>query len=90
MRPCRCLAGEAPGQEELAALIRERIALIPEEERTPETEYAFRLSRCRACESLNSGTCAQCGCYVEIRAARRWQRCPVVDRWNYCNNITKK
>ena len=81
-RPCRCLIGEMPDQEELAKIIRERIETIPEEERTPEGEYTFRLSACRACSRLQSGTCALCGCYVEIRAARKKQRCPEVPaRW---------
>lgn len=78
IRPCRCLIGEMPDEAELAEIIRERIETIPEEERTPEKEYAFRLSRCRECESLQRGTCGKCGCYVEIRAARKWQGCPDV------------
>ena len=81
--PCRCLVREMPGEAELAEIIRERIDTIPEEERTPEKEYAFRLSRCRECEHLQRGTCARCGCYVEIRAARKRQGCPEVpDQWN--------
>ena len=44
IRPCRCLIGEMPDEAELAKIIRERIDGIPEEERTPEREYAFRLS----------------------------------------------
>ena len=81
-RPCRCLIGEMPDEAELAEIIRERIETIPEEERTPEKEYAFRLSACRACGSLNRGTCAKCGCYVEIRALRRGSHCPLPKhRW---------
>ena len=80
--PCRCLVREMPGEAELAEIIRERISTIPEEERTPEKEYAFRLSRCRDCGSLQRGTCALCGCYVEIRAARAAKECPdVPSRW---------
>ena len=77
-RPCRCLVGEMPGEAELAKIIRERIEDIPEEERAPAEAYALRLSACRECGSLNRGTCALCGCYVEIRAARQEQRCPAV------------
>ena len=76
IRPCRCLIVEMPDEAELAEIIRERIELIPEEERTPEEDYKERLSRCRKCEYLQRGTCGQCGCYVEIRAARKWQCCP--------------
>lgn len=77
-RPCRCLIGETPDEAELAEIIRERIETLPEEERTPDREYAFRLSKCRTCSHLQRGTCAMCGCYVEIRAARKNQRCPDV------------
>ena len=77
-RPCRCLVGEMPDGAELAKIIRERIETIPEEERAAEEEYEFRLSQCRACGFLQRGTCARCGCYVEIRAARKRQRCPEV------------
>ena len=81
-KPCRCLIGEMPDEAELAEIIRERIETIPEEERTPDREYAFRQSACRACCHLQRGTCAQCGCYVEIRAARQKQRCPdVPGKW---------
>ena len=81
-KPCRCLTGEMPDEAELAGIIRERIGTIPEEERIPEQEYALRLSVCRECSRLTRGTCALCGCYVEIRAARRKQQCPdVPPRW---------
>lgn len=77
-KPCRCLAAEMPGGEELAALIRERIGEIPEEERAGEEIRQQRLDRCRACDALGNGTCGLCGCYIEIRAARKRQHCPKV------------
>lgn len=81
-KPCRCLAADLPDGQELAGLIRERIEGIPEEERTGDTEYRRRLDLCQQCGSLLDGTCALCGCYAEIRAARSWQRCPdVPPRW---------
>ena len=33
--------------------------------------------RVRTCPSLNAGTCMQCGCYVEMRAARTDMHCPL-------------
>ena len=77
-RPCRCLIGEMPDEAELAKIIRDRIDTIPEEDRVPEEEYAVRLAKCRECRHLQRGTCARCGCYVEIRAVRRAQRCPEI------------
>ena len=75
-RPCRCLIGEMPDEAELAKIIRDRIDTIPEEDRVPEEEYVARLAKCRECRHLQRGTCARCGCYVEIRAVRKWKQCP--------------
>lgn len=72
---CRkCLLRELD-PEGLYRSISERIALLPEEERTAPEEYARRLDICRRCESLVSGTCMQCGCYAELRAAKARERC---------------
>lgn len=82
-RPCpRCLLGEAPGAEALAALNRQWIEALPPERRTDAEAYDRRLQTCRRCEHLFSGSCALCGCYVEYRAAQRDRRCPdVPNRW---------
>ena len=83
MRPCvRCLIDGLPGEEALAEALRERIAQIAPEEKVTEAEYRRRLDACLSCGSLNHGTCALCGCYAEIRAARRRMGCPrVPPRW---------
>ena len=71
-----------PDQKELAEIIRDRIAAMPEEQRADEAVMASRLQICKACDHLMNGTCALCGCYVELRAAKRVQRCPdVPGRW---------
>lgn len=81
--PCRkCLLAEMSDQRALYELIGEYIAAIPEEQRAEEGLYQRRLDLCTRCEWLVGGMCGQCGCYVEVRAARAWQRCPDVhDRW---------
>ena len=82
-KPCiRCLIRDLPDGEQLAELIRERNELLPEGKRAGEALYRARLDICRACPSLNRGTCALCGCYVEIRAAEKARACPdVPGRW---------
>ncbi len=75
--PCRrCLLEDIADEQAFYAIIKERIRLLPDGERTDAAEYARRLSLCTACGDLNQGTCALCGCYVEIRAAKRGMRCP--------------
>ena len=71
-----------PDQRELAEIIRDRIAAMPEEQRADEATVSARLEACRACDRLTNGTCGLCGCYVELRAAKRAQRCPdVPGKW---------
>ena len=59
-----------------ASVVRYR-ATMPRRVRTPDAEYTARLKHCRSCPSLNAGTCMQCGCYVEMRAARTDMHCPL-------------
>lgn len=75
-KPCRrCLLADIT-EDELSRAITARISAIPDEQRTPEAEYQRRLSVCKGCDMLISGTCGKCGCYVELRAARAANRCP--------------
>ena len=74
-RPCRCLL-MASGQEDMARLVAEYIATLPEESRVSDESYRARLALCENCEALHSGTCARCGCYVKARAAKRSLSCP--------------
>jgi hypothetical protein len=57
-------------------MIEKYLAAIQNEDRVPKDEYERRLSICTTCDYLNSGTCAACGCYVELRAAGTVGRCP--------------
>ncbi len=80
-KPCRrCLLSQMPEEGELQRLIEERIALLTEEEKAPETERRRRLDICRVCDRLVSGTCGLCGCYVELRAAKKQMACPDVPK----------
>ena len=80
-KQCRCLL-KAAGEAEMAASIAEYVALLDESIRTPEDDYRARLTLCQDCPELLSGTCRLCGCYVETRAAKKGQQCPMVPpRW---------
>jgi hypothetical protein len=71
----RCLLGETDTQEQLQS-IRELIGLLPEEQKTPPALYIARLETCKQCDHLVAGTCARCGCFVELRAAKQALFCP--------------
>ena len=80
--PCRCLLGDFPEGRELAELIADYVASLPEEFRAAPEEISRRLNVCRDCAELFDGTCRLCGCYVEARAAKAGMGCPAVPpRW---------
>ena len=66
----------------MARTVAEYVASLDESIRTPENTYRARLDLCQGCLELMNGTCRLCGCYVETRAAKRGQQCPMVPpRW---------
>ena len=78
----RCLLREYAEGKKLYELIREYIEAIPDGQRAEEGVYAARLEACRSCDWLLNGMCRVCGCYVEVRAAKKGQRCPDVQaKW---------
>lgn len=72
----RCLLRES-GEEDKALEVKECISRIKESEKAADGIYTQRLSLCRECEHLLSGTCMKCGCYVELRAAFGNNHCPL-------------
>lgn len=75
----RCLLNELDG--EYFKSIYQYIANLPEEEKAGPQSYRRRLDLCRGCADLQNGLCAQCGCFVEVRAAKRHMGCPA-GKWN--------
>ena len=59
-----------------ALMIEKYKAAIKNEDRVSEDIYEKRLSVCKECDRLNAGTCAACGCYVELRALSPVSKCP--------------
>lgn len=74
----RCLLRELDG--EYFRSIYQYIENIPREQKASSEEYARRLALCRDCGDLRNGMCAQCGCFAEVRAAKKRQACPI-GRW---------
>ena len=80
-KQCRCLLVEA-GEADMARTIAEYVASLDESVRASDADYRTRLDICRECPELMNGTCRLCGCYVETRAAKKGQQCPMVPaRW---------
>lgn len=49
---------------------------LDEEDKAESALYEQRLATCKECDYLNAGMCRTCGCYVEMRAAMKRNRCP--------------
>ncbi len=78
----RCLLEEL-GEMRLLEQIRETVRAIPEAEKASPEVYLKRLEACKRCSRLNEGTCAECGCYVEVRAAYAGNYCPLLrPKWD--------
>lgn len=75
----RCLLRELDG--EYFQSIYQYIESIPPEQKASSEEYVRRLALCRECDDLKNGLCAQCGCFAEVRAAKKQMACPM-DKWN--------
>lgn len=76
----KCLLSEF-SMNEFIETVQDYISLIPEEDKAPPDEYSKRLDICKSCDELTDGMCCECGCFVEIRAAKRNMNCPV-NKWS--------
>lgn len=77
----RCLLKDMSDDEYFGS-IRAFVDQILPDMRTPEATFEARLAACAACPSLLGGMCRLCGCFVEVRAAKRINRCPhPAPRW---------
>lgn len=66
----RCLLKDMSDTEFFES-VRAYIQNIPDEQKAPEALYRERLQKCTSCDQLVNGMCALCGCFVEIRAAKK-------------------
>lgn len=74
MRVCRRCAEEDP---DLAAHLDEYVASLPKEVRASPAAYEYRLSRCAECPRRRGILCSVCGCFIQVRAAKRMLECPI-------------
>lgn len=79
-RMCRkCLLMDSD-QEEYFENLRSYLRQLPGEAKAEEDLYQERLLICRECDFLYEAMCRACGCYVELRAAMKKNRCPY-EKW---------
>ena len=78
-RCLKCLLRERD-EEAYMRQLHHYIELLDADVRTAQAIYEKRLEACKACAYLEAGTCLACGCYVELRAAVKKNKCPY-KRW---------
>lgn len=71
----RCLLSEF-ADIDTRKTVAELIETLPENIRADDETYQNRLNICKECEHLYNGMCGKCGCYVELRALKKEQKCP--------------
>jgi len=71
----RCLLADLSDKDH-AQHIYEYIASLLEDVKADAAVIEKRLRHCRDCDNLINGMCKFCGCYVEVRAAKKGQVCP--------------
>ena len=77
LRFCKkCLIRQMQEEEDLYQVIKAHLEQMAPDSKVPPQEYERRLELCEACELLLTGMCRSCGCYVEIRAAKKVMCCP--------------
>lgn len=70
----RCLLKEL-SETDYFKSIYDYIENIPPERKTEDDIYQARLALCKSCDHLINGMCELCGCFAEVRAAKKMQHC---------------
>ncbi len=71
----KCL--DIPADErKLAEALDQYLTTLDEDVRVTPAQYESRLAVCASCEHRAVYTCRKCGCYVQVRAARKSYACP--------------
>lgn len=81
---CRHCLLEEMNDEDAKKVVRNYLDTMEPAEKAAENVYSDRLMCCRQCDRLINGTCLDCGCYVEIRAAMKKADCPQ-KKWDSCH-----
>lgn len=72
----KCLTRDMIDKDKYFKTLQELIDNLSSDIKTEKTLYEKRLNTCLECERLIDGMCNACGCYVELRAAKKDSRCP--------------
>jgi hypothetical protein len=75
-KPCRLCLLRDINPAEYEARVKRLIDLLGPKERASDEVYEARLKVCTTCPYLRDAFCGACGCMVELRAAKKTEKCP--------------
>ena len=75
-KPCRLCLLRDINPAEYEARVKRLINLLSPAEKIPADAYEARLLVCTTCSYLKDAFCGACGCMVELRAAKKTEKCP--------------
>lgn len=74
-RFCRKCLTKDMDDGEYYRTVQEYISNLPEEMKISSDFYEKRLHYCQNCDNMVNGMCRLCGCFVEVRAAKKMSHC---------------
>ena len=74
-RFCRKCLTKDMDDGEYYRTVQEYISNLPEEIKISSDFYEKRLHYCQNCDNMVNGMCRLCGCFVEVRAAKKMSHC---------------
>jgi len=75
-KPCRLCLLKDINPKEYEAKIKRILDHMDPKEKALDEMYEKRLKACTECHYLKDGFCGACGCYVELRCAKKTSTCP--------------
>ncbi len=79
-KPCRLCLLKDINPQEYEAKIKRILDHMEAKEKATDEVYEGRLNMCTTCNYLKDGFCGACGCYVELRCAKKTSVCPY-EKW---------
>ena len=81
---CPRCGEQSVSDHEYGESLKNYVDRLDPETRVSQEIYDLRLNACRSCEYLSNGVCRLCGCFTQMRAAKRSGRCPASPgHWNF-------
>lgn len=90
LRVCRKCLPRQESWEEYFEKLSDYVKRMDDDLKVSQDIYESRLKFCSECDKFMNGMCRLCGCFVELRAAQKVQKCPDIPaKWERYKEDTK-